>query len=287
MKTLYFIILLLISVSIKSQIPNPGFETTSGGIPTLWNTGPIYSYYTIKDTVVAKTGNHAALLYGYAPPESGAIVKDFSNYSVSSPIGLTGWYKFYPQSEDSLLFDIEVWKQGSYSSRGKNNKLGSAITTSTSVYTQFNIPITYTLPPTYCDSAWINIYPSGNIFMWGYNWPHPNTIVMVDDLQWVYLTTDISINKTFNVEKIYPNPSKTIVNIIYTVPFQTKINIRIIDISGSIIETVINDEQSIGRYKAEVDVSKISDGVYYIEIITEIGCVSSTPDGKYIIYSWE
>lgn len=156
MKTLYFIILLLISVSIKSQIR---FETTSGVITSLWNTESIYSYYTIKDTVVAKTG--------------------------------------------------------------------------------------------------------------------------------AYLTTDISINKSFNVEKIYPNPNKTIVNIIYTVPFQTKINIRIIDISGGIIETVINDEQSIGRYKAEVDISKISTGVYYIEIITEIGCVSSTPDGKYIIYSWE
>lgn len=130
----------------------------------------------------------------------------------------------------------------------------------------------------YCDSAWISIYPSGNVSAWGYNWPHPNTIVMVDDLQWVYLTTDISINKEmFNVENIYPNPTKTIVNIIYTVPFQNKINIRVIDISGRVIETVINDEQSIGRYKVEVDISKIPSGVYYIEIITEIGCISSTP----------
>jgi hypothetical protein len=278
MKTLYLTILILISVSIKSQIPNPGFETISGGIPTLWNTGPIYSYYTIKDTVVAKTGNHAALLYGYVPPVSGAIVKDFPNYSSSSPIGLTGWYKFYPQLGDSILFDVEVWKMGSYSTRGKNNKLSTAITSSTSVYTQFNIPITYTLPPTYCDSAWVSIYPSGNVSAWGYNWPHPNTIVMVDDLQWAYLTTDISINKEmFNVEKIYPNPTKTIVNIIYTVPFQNKINIRVIDISGRVIETIINDEQSIGRYKVEVDISKIPSGVYYIEIITEIGCISSTP----------
>lgn len=278
MKTLYLTILILISVSIKSQIPNPGFETISGGIPTLWNTGPIYSYYTIKDTVVAKTGNHAALLYGYVPPVSGAIVKDFPNYSPSSPIGLTGWYKFYPQLGDSILFDVEVWKMGSYSNRGKNNKLSTAITSSTSVYTQFNIPITYTLPPTYCDSAWVSIYPSGNVSAWGYNWPHPNTIVMVDDLQWAYLTTDISINKEmFNVENIYPNPTKTIVNIIYTVPFQNKINIRVIDISGRVIETVINDEQSIGRYKVEVDISKIPSGVYYIEIITEIGCISSTP----------
>jgi len=273
-------ILLLVTLSLKSQIPNPGFESISGGIPTLWNTGPLYSYYTIKDTAIAKTGNHAGLIYGYVPPASGAIVKDFPNYSPVSPIALTGWYKFYPELGDSILFDIEVWKQGSYSTRGKANKLTSAITTSTStsVYTQFNIPITYTLPPTYCDSAWISIYPSGNISMWGYNWPHPNTIVMIDDLQWVYLTTNISINKEITtVEKVYPNPAKTLVNVIYTVPYKNKITIIVVDVNGSIVETVIDEEQPVGRYKAEVDITRVTTGIYYIQVITEVGCISSTP----------
>ena len=261
-------ILLLASMTMKSQIPNPSFETISGGIPTQWNTGPLYSYYTIKDTAVAKTGNHAALIYGYIPPASGAVVKDFVNYSIAKPIALTGWIKFYPQLGDSVLFDIEIWKQGSYAARGKNSKFTSAITSSTSVYTQFNIPITYTAPMAYCDSAWISIYPSGNVSAWGYNWPHPNTIVMVDDLQWVYLTVGIEINKeVLTIEKAYPNPSKNTINVVYTVPHQHTVSIRVVDIRGKLMETVISNEiQTYGRYKAEVDVSWLLSGVYFIEI---------------------
>ena len=278
MKRIILLVTLLTSISLTSQIPNPGFETVISGVPTLWNTGPIYSYYTIKDTTVSKTGSHAALIYGYVPPVSGAIVKDFPNYSIAKPIALTGWYKFYPQLGDSILFDIEIWKQGSYSTRGKNSKFTSAITSSTSVYTQFSIPITYTAPMAYCDSAWISIYPSGNVSAWGYNWPHPNTIVMIDDLQWVYLTTNIVINKeVINLEKVYPNPSKNIVSIVYTVPYKSKVSIKIVDSKGSLLETVItSEEQLLGRYKAEVDISKLSTGVYYIEVVNELGFKSST-----------
>ena len=278
MKRIILLVTLLTSISLTSQIPNPGFETVISGVPTLWNTGPIYSYYTIKDTTVSKTGSHAALIYGYVPPVSGAIVKDFPNYSIAKPIALTGWYKFYPQLGDSILFDIEIWKQGSYSTRGKNSKLTTAITSSTSVYTQFSIPITYTAPMAYCDSAWISIYPSGNVSAWGYNWPHPNTIVMIDDLQWVYLTTNIVINKeVINLEKVYPNPSKNIVSIVYTVPYKSKVSIKIVDSKGSLLETVISsEEQLLGRYKAEVDISKLSTGVYYIEVVNELGFKSST-----------
>lgn len=267
-KNLILPILLGVSMTMKSQIPNPSFETISGGIPTQWNTGPIYSYYTIKDTAVAKTGNHAAVLYGHIPPASSAIVKDFPNYSIAKPIALTGWFKFYPQLGDSILFDIEIWKQGSYATRGKNSKFTSALTSSTSVYTQFTIPITYTAPMAYCDSAWISIYPSGNVTAWGYNWPHPNTIVMIDDLQWVYLTTGMEIDKNvLNVEKVYPNPSKNIVNVVYTVPNQHTVSIKVFDDNGNLMETVISNEvQVYGRYKAEVDISWLVPGIYFIRI---------------------
>jgi hypothetical protein len=268
LKNLLLPILLFVSMIIKSQIPNPGFETLSGSIPAQWNTGPVYSYYTIKDTAVAKTGNHAALMYGFVPPASGAIVKDFPNYSIAKPIALTGWFKFYPQLGDSILFDIEIWKQGSYSTRGKNSKFTSAITSSTSVYTQFSIPITYAAPMAYCDSAWISIYPSGNVSALGYNWPHPNTIVMVDDLQWVYLTVGMGIDEeVLNVENVYPNPSKNIVNVIYTVPSKHSVSIKVYDVKGNLVETVINDETQVyGRYKAEVDISWLISGAYFIEI---------------------
>ena len=228
-------LLLILSISLKSQINNTGFES-------------------------------------------------FSNHSVNSPIALIGWYKFYPQLGDSLLFDIQVWKGGSYLNRGKSDKLSTVITNSTSVYKQLSIPIVYTVPPTNCDSARINIYPTSNL-----------SNVVIDDLQWVYSLQDISIDKEITtVEKIYHSKiesdisqssiytilrpqSKSYVNVIYTVPYKNKITINVIHKTGTLLETLIDEEQSVGRYKAQIDITKIPTGVYYIEVITETGCISSTP----------
>lgn len=199
-----------------------------------------------------------------------------SLHSSNSPIALIGWYKFYPQSEDSLLFDIQVWRKGSYSTAGKSNKL-SIITTSTSVYKQLNIPIIYTVPPTKCDSAKINIYTINK------------SNIVIDDLQWVYLTDKELFDDSPDIvtlEKIYPTKiesdmcqhiSKSILNVIYTVPYKNRITIRVTDKTENVVETIINEYQPSGRYKAQIDISKIPTGVYYIQVITEEGCISSTP----------
>jgi len=212
-----------------------------------------------------------------------------SLHSSNSPIALIGWYKFYPQLGDSLLFDIQVWKGGSYSASGKSNKL-SIITTSTSVYKQLNIPIIYTSPTTKCDSAKINIYPSSSPFH-GFSpkFAEHKSNIVIDDLQWVYSGDKELFDDSPDVvslEKIYftkiesdmcQHISKSILNIIYTTPYKNRITIRIVDKKNNVIETIINEEQSVGRYKAEIDISKIPTGVYYTEIITETGCISSTP----------
>ena len=91
-----------------SQIPNPGFESVTGGKPNGWNLGPTYSFYPIRDTLVPHTGVHAAAIYGSVPPAyNGAVVMNFVQSS-ALPVALTGWYKFYPQNGDSIVFDVEV-----------------------------------------------------------------------------------------------------------------------------------------------------------------------------------
>lgn len=212
-----------------------------------------------------------------------------SLHSSNSPIALIGWYKFYPQLEDSLLFDIQVWRKGSYSTAGKSNKL-SIITTSTSVYKQLNIPIIYTVPPTHCDSAKINIYSSSSPFH-GFSpkFAEHKSNIVIDDLQWVYLTDKELFDDSPDIvtlEKIYPTKiesdmcqhiSKSILNVIYTVPYKNRITIRVTDKTENVVETIISEYQSSGRYKAQIDISKIPTGVYYIQVITEEGCISSTP----------
>jgi hypothetical protein len=262
----------LITFLAFCQIPNPGFESVTAGKPNGWNAGPTYSLYPLRDTLAPHSGTHAAAIYGSVPPAyNGAIVMDFMQAS-ARPVALTGWYKFYPQSGDSIVFDIQVWKQGNYAGAASNNFTSTILTGTTNVYTQFSVAINYaTYTATTCDSAFISIYPTGNVSQGGYNWAHPNTKAIFDDLAWTTTVNvgikEIDKNSIINIENIAPNPAKDFANIIYTVSEPSVISIKIYDIAGrEVLKVVDSENQSIGRYKAEADLKNLKPGIYFYEL---------------------
>jgi hypothetical protein len=276
MRTIFTSTLLLFCITIFSQIPNPGFESVSSGKPNGWNLGLVYSTYPIRDTSVAHAGSHAAAIYGSVPPAlSGAVVQDFPYSSTILPAALMGWYKFYPQLGDSIMFDVEIWKNGAYANTAKSNVFTSAITGTTNVYSQFIIPISYsTYTATTCDSAFISIYPTGNVSAFGYNWAHPNTKALIDDLVWGFTTAlpEIDRKNELNIESVYPNPSSGNMHIVYTVSQQTKVNLKIYDLTGKVVMVILDNEyQNPGRYRADVSVSELNESVYLIEFTTSAG----------------
>lgn len=276
MKIKFTSILIFFCITLISQIPNPGFESVSSGKPIGWNQGTVYSLYPIRDTSVAHAGSHAAAIYGSVPPAlNGAIVQDFPNVSSVLPAALMGWYKFYPQLGDSLMFDVEVWKTGAYTNAAKSNVFTSAIIGTTNVYSQFIIPISYsTYTASTCDSAFISIYPTGNVSAFGYNWAHPNTKALIDDLVWGYTTSlpEIDRKNELSIESINPNPAISNVQIVYTVSQPTKVSLKIFDLTGKAVKVVLDNEyQNPGRYRADAFVSELNDGVYIIEFTTSAG----------------
>lgn len=258
-----------------SQIPNPGFEAVTSGVPNGWNLG-VYSVYPIRDTASPHTGSHAAAIYGSVPPAyNGAVVQNFPQVS-ALPIALTGWYKFYPQMGDSIIVYVEIWKQGNYAGKAVSNFTASILTGTTSVYTQFNVPINYsTYTATTCDSAFISIYPTGNVASGGYNWAHPNTKAIFDDLAWTGTTTavpEISKSNLLNVESVYPNPAKESINIIYSLSEPAIVSLKLIDMMGKeALKIVDNEKQGIGRYKAIAELSELPKGIYFYEFSTSSG----------------
>ena len=80
-------------------------------------------------------------------------------------------------------------------------------TGTTSVFTQFSVTLNYaSYTASTCDSAFISIYPTGNVSFGGYNWAHPNTKGIIDDLAWTFTSTAITeINKSSPSSLNYSN----------------------------------------------------------------------------------
>lgn len=273
-KILFFLFLLAAFFGF-AQIPNPGFESVSGGMPTGWNQGPTYSLYPLRDTSAAHTGSNAAAIYGSVPPAyNGALAGAFTQSS-ALPVSLTGWYKFFPEAGDSLIFNIGVWKQGNYSTAATNAPGSSVITGTASVYTQFNIPINYaSYAFSSCDSAYVIIYPTGNVSYGGYNWTHPNTIALFDDLAWTFSTTGIEVNKELplNAETVQPNPAGELAILVYTVGEPVTVSLAITDIAGrKVMDVMRNVPQGTGRYKVPAETARLEPGIYFYELSTAGG----------------
>jgi len=73
----------------------------------------------------------------------------------------------------------------------------------------------------------------------------------------------------------YPNPMNNSTNIIYTLPSSTNVELNVYNITGNKISTLINSEQSTGKYKVEWNGSGLSNGLYYLQLKTNAGVVTN------------
>ncbi|MCF7832418.1 MAG: T9SS type A sorting domain-containing protein [Candidatus Marinimicrobia bacterium] len=60
----------------------------------------------------------------------------------------------------------------------------------------------------------------------------------------------------------YPNPFNPITTINYTIPSESKVKLSIYDISGQLVETLIDDFYQAGQYEVKWNASNYSSGIY-------------------------
>jgi C1A family cysteine protease len=73
----------------------------------------------------------------------------------------------------------------------------------------------------------------------------------------------------FILEQNYPNPFNPSTNIRYAVANKQFVSIKVYDVIGNEITTLVNEEKSAGSYEVEFNAGNISAGVYYYTIVTE------------------
>lgn len=78
---------------------------------------------------------------------------------------------------------------------------------------------------------------------------------------------------SFNLEQNYPNPFNPSTNIRFRIPASTAggsdfgfVSLKVFDILGNEVATLVNEEKKPGNYKVEFDGSNLSSGVYFYQL---------------------
>ncbi|MDD3878167.1 MAG: T9SS type A sorting domain-containing protein [Bacteroidales bacterium] len=276
--TVLLAILILITIEIKSQIPNEGFENwiTIGNYedPIGWATmntlctGPFYSCTKSTDHYPVTIGNYSIRLenntsltqmtggYGMAITDTMAYPFEPAFPITANETSLCGYYKYNSFNDDSMYIRLVFFKNGLMIG---NNTFVTGTTTST--WTPFTLPLTY---PT-ADSATLFLsafYPNSQL-----DGPNGNSVLLVDNLSFnnlVFAETHYTQEK--ELIRIYPNPSS---DFVYIETEETNFSNQILNIYNGIGELIITEK--LLQNQQQIDVKMLSNGVYVFEFISEIG----------------
>jgi len=87
----------------------------------------------------------------------------------------------------------------------------------------------------------------------------------------------------FNLAQNYPNPFNPATNINYDLPFDSKVSIKIFDMTGREISSLVNQVQPAGYYSVNFNASNLASGIYFYSINAEGGSKSFVKSMKMVL----
>lgn len=143
----------------------------------------------------------------------------------------------------------------------------------------FNFSLSYSADGTKPAAGWIVKPDNAKLMFWGFGFESINnnessisrTDILEIILQWFDGSLNIEDNGLFavtdyNLYQNYPNPFNPVTVISYQVPVKGFVSLKVYDVIGREIQTLINEEKEAGRYKINFDASNLSSGVYFYKI---------------------
>jgi len=70
----------------------------------------------------------------------------------------------------------------------------------------------------------------------------------------------------FTLKQNYPNPFNPTTTIEYTIPKTSKVDLKLFDVTGREVGTLVNFNQNPGTYRVTVDAGKFASGVYFYRL---------------------
>ncbi|MCL4511103.1 MAG: T9SS type A sorting domain-containing protein [Bacteroidetes bacterium] len=248
----------------QNFLKNPGFETWSNNLPASWKTDTIAS----KKSTTAHSGSTAlqfthSQVFGFLFP---AALSQDSIVVSGSTFSLKGWYQFYPDSGDEMSILVTIDGPGGVIGRLVGSG-GLDIKAKKTVYTAFSVGI-YMAPGTTGDTAIVTIYTlpdtvSGNL--------HKATYALFDDFVLDNTVTDVKDNEftlpsNYSLTQNYPNPFNPATEIEFTIPTGHHVTLKVYNMMGQELETLVDEQLPQGRYKKAFDASRLASGVYLYKL---------------------
>jgi hypothetical protein len=78
--------------------------------------------------------------------------------------------------------------------------------------------------------------------------------------------SESGIKNSYNLNQNYPNPFNPITVISYQLPVNSLITLKVYDVLGREVATLVNERKAAGSYTATFDASKFSSGVYFYKL---------------------
>jgi len=96
-------------------------------------------------------------------------------------------------------------------------------------------------------------------------------IALVDDLGFdgatdVDLLEDGLIPEQFELSQNYPNPFNPSTNIEYSIPSESYVELKVYDVLGNEVASLVNEQQQAGVYRADFTSENLPSGMYFARI---------------------
>ena len=267
--TVLFLFVLFFNFVATAQPLNNSFENWTNGDPTSWLTTDITGLADcVTQSSDAQNGSSSArmevLSFAGNPFPPFLISTDINGHGhpiTQSYANFKGFYKFAPLGTDWLVITVLM---------SVNDTMyigGGAITipTTTSNWTEFTVPIYYysgITPNTTHISFFIGDTTgttSGTV----------GSVAYIDNLSFNGVADVEQLNQipvNFKLEQNYPNPFNPSTNIQYSIPEASFVQLKVYDILGNEVASLVNQEQSAGVYKADFTGTNLSSGFYIAQL---------------------
>lgn len=81
------------------------------------------------------------------------------------------------------------------------------------------------------------------------------------------ITINHAITASYQLNQNYPNPFNPVTTIGFSIPVQGRVELRIFDVLGNVVATLVNEVKPVGNYTIQFDAGRLSSGVYFCKLV--------------------
>ena len=237
-------------------------EEWSGNEPANWLTGNSEEFVFVTQSTDAHSGSFAIKLeeinlMGFLGQATISVGADGNGFPVSQRYNQVSlYYKFHKTVSTAYLILSAGFDKG-------EEGVGAGaviINTEATQYTPVNIPITYINNDTPDRCLIIITVTDQNL-----STSAIGSYALIDDLSFNLVSgvdDDNNLPKIFNLAQNFPNPFNPSTTIKYSVPETENVTLKVYDIIGNEIATLVNETKPAGEYEVKFSPDNQSSGIY-------------------------